>query len=100
MKIEKIKTYLGFAVKSGNIIFGSDKLFESKKRSFLVLICSTQNEKVTNKVVNFCKKDNIKFIKLKDIILAELLGRDNCKVVGISDFNLANAITNEFQMEN
>ena len=32
MRSNKIKSYLGFSVKSGNVIFGSDKLFESKKK--------------------------------------------------------------------
>lgn len=100
MRSNKIKSYLGFSVKSGNVIFGSDKLFESKKKPKLVIVCSLQNEKVTNKVLKLCKENNITCIKLIDITLADLICRDNCKVVGVLDDNLAQAIIKEFEMGN
>lgn len=99
MRIDKVKAYLGFAIKSGKVIFGVDKLLESKKYPQLVLICSTQNEKVTNKVIRYSLTKNIACIKLDNIILGDIIGRDNCKVIGILDLNLADAIKNEFQME-
>jgi ribosomal protein L7Ae-like RNA K-turn-binding protein len=77
-----------------------DKLFVTKKMPHVVIICSTQNDKVTNKVIRFCDENKIKVIKLSDLILAELIGRDNCKVVGLLDYNLASAVMNEFQMGN
>lgn len=100
MRIDKVKSYLGFSIKSGKVIFGSDKLFVAKKLPSLVLICSTQNEKVASKVIRFCKNNNIKVIQMTDIVLADLIARDNCKVIGILDNSLAKAIINEFQMEN
>ena len=96
----KIESYLGFAIRSGKIIFGYDNLFQSKKTPKLVLICSTQNEKVTNKVFKFCVNNDIECIKLVDLILADLIKRDNCKVVGIIDENLANVIRSELKMDN
>lgn len=100
MRIDKLKSYLGFAIRSGKVIFGVDKLIESKKKPLLVIICSTQNDKVTSKVIRFCSSNNITYFKLKDLILGDIIGRDNCKVIGVLDTNLANAIKNEFQMEN
>lgn len=100
MEIKKIKAYLTFSIRSGKIIFGVDKLMTSKKLPIVVLICSTQNEKVTNKVIRFCESNNIKVIKMVDLVLADIIGRDNCKVVGLLDYNLANAVMNEFQVEN
>ena len=100
MRIDKIKAFIGFAIRSGNVIFGSDKLFEDKKIPILVLICSTQNDKVSNKVINYCKDRNIKYIKLEELILSDLVSRENCKVIGIVDKSLAKALKNEFEMEN
>ena len=100
MRIDKVKSYLGFSIRSGKVIFGSDKLFESKKIPALVVICSTQNEKVSSKVIRFCNNNKVKVVKLENIVLAELIARDNCKVIGILDNSLAKAIINEFQMEN
>lgn len=96
MELEKIKTYLGFAIKSGKIIFGSDNLFASSRKPSLVLICSSQNDKVSNKVIDFCNSNKIQVIKLKNVLLFDLLNR-NCKVLGIVDSNLSMAIMNEFQ---
>lgn len=100
MRKDKIKSYLGFSIRSGNVIFGSDKLFESSKLPKLFLICSTQNEKVTNKVLKYCENNNIKAIKLDSLVLADLIGRENCKVIGVLDLHLAEAIIKEFEMEN
>lgn len=96
----KLETYLGFAIKSGKVIFGSDKLFDCKKKPQLVLICSSQNEKVTLKVFKFCENNNIECIKLKDSVLSELVKRENCKVIGIIDESLAKAIRSELKMDN
>lgn len=100
MNIEKIKAYLGFAIKSGEILFGYDKLVISKKIPIVVVVCSTQNEKVTAKIHRYCVNNDIKYFKLKDLILSELIGRDNCKVVGILNRNLASAIENELKNGN
>ena len=97
MEIKKISSYIAFSIRSGKIIFGVDKLFVSKKIPLLVIICSTQNEKVTNKIIRFCSDNNIKYIKLKDLVLADMIGRDNCKVVGLLDYNLASAVIKEFE---
>jgi len=100
LKEDKLKTYLGFSIKSNNIIFGYDKLFENKKNPSLVIICSTLNEKNTNKVIDFCEKNLIKFIKLNNYVLSDLLSRNNCKVVGICEDNLSKVICNEIDMLN
>ena len=99
MEINKIKSYIGFAIKSGNVVFGYDNLLANKKCVQVVIICSLLNEKMTNKVANYCNENNVRFLKLKDISLYDLVSR-NCKVIGISDVNLASAILKELKMEN
>ena len=50
---------------------------------------------------HFCDLNNIHYFKLpENVLLGTLIGRDNCKILGICDTSLANAIKNEFQMEN
>ena len=99
LNISKIKTYLGFAIKSGKIIFGYDNLLIAKNNPYLVLSCSTLNEKMNTKVNTFCNNRKIKCVNLLEVKLSDLIQRDNCKVVGIKDENLSNAILNEFKME-
>lgn len=100
MNINKIKSYLGFSIKSGKVVFGFDNLLKSKKLPYIILISSTQNEKVTNKIVNFAKREGIEVIKLNELTLEDLVCRDNCKVIGVLDFNLAKVISDELKMEN
>lgn len=96
MNIEKIKAYIGFSIKSGKVIFGSDRLFEGRIKPRLTLISSTQNEKVTRKVIKFCESNDIEVIKL-DIELESLINFRNCKVLSVVDENLSNAIKNEME---
>ena len=100
MNINKIKSYLGFSIKSGKIIFGFENILKSKKIPYIILISSTQNDKVTNKIIAFGKKEDIEVIKLNDQKLEDLVSRENCKVIGVLDFNLANVISDELKMEN
>lgn len=96
LEINKVKAYLGFAVKSKKLIFGYDKLMEANTPPRFVMICSTQNEKVSNKVIKFCDDNKILVYKFKTYVLGELLHR-NCKVIGIMDKNLAKAIISELK---
>lgn len=95
MNINKIKTYLGFAIKSGKIIFGYDNIISSKKNQKLILVSETVNEKVSSKINSFAERKNINIINLKDITVEELIGRENSKIVSVIDDSLANAIINE-----
>lgn len=100
MKENKLKAYLGFAIKSNNIVFGYDKLFENKKNPKFVIICSSLNEKNTNKIIEFCDKFKIRYTKLCDLVLGDLISRDNCKVIGVCDDGLADVICKELDMLN
>lgn len=98
MDTSKIKSYLGFAIRSGKVIFGYDNLFVTKKSPLLILISSTQNEKMTDKVIAYAMERKIKCIKLP-FVLEDLLGR-NCKVITVLDRSLSDAIYNELKVEN
>ena len=100
MKESKLKSYLGFAIKSGKILFGYDKLFENRITPKLVIICSTLNEKNSTKVIDFCTNLGVKYIKLESYVLGEFIQRDNCKVIGISDDNFAKVICQEIDLLN
>lgn len=100
MKENKLRAYLGFAIKSNKIIFGYDKLFEGSKNPNLVIICSSLNEKNTNKIFEFCRRMQIKYIKLRNYVLGDLISRNNCKVISICDENFSNVICNELDLLN
>jgi ribosomal protein L30E len=86
--------------KSLKSIFGFDNLIKCRKLPKLVLVCSTQNEKVSNKVANFCKINKIDIIKLQNLVLGNLIKRDNTKILGILDENLCRVLKIELEMGN
>lgn len=91
MQNNKFQAYIGFSIKSREIIYGSDNIVISKKNIQLVIIDETTNVKVVNKLISFCDSKNIMLIKSK-FTLSELTTRDNVKVVGLLNKNLAKAI--------
>lgn len=91
MQKNKFEAYIGFGIKSGNIIFGSDKIIESRKKVSLVIFDESTNVKVVNKLISLSDYKKFALIKSK-ILLSELTKRDNVKVLGMMDKNLASAI--------
>ena len=91
MNSSKVASYLGFAIKSGNIIFGYDNLRKYRGRSNpLVLYDNTFAPKATQKLIELCRKNSWQ-IYLVDVSIEQLIHR-NCKVVAITDENMARAI--------
>ena len=90
----KIKSYLGFSIKSKQIIFGIDNVESSKIKPHLVIACKTLTENGKNQVLNYCRKNNITLVSPKDETLSDLVSRNNCKIVGLKNGNLSEAILN------
>ena len=91
--VNKLESLLGFAVKSGKIVFGFDNLCETRKNVKLVICSPTVNEKVKQKLILLCNHKNWDLIETLEL-LEGLIHRENCKVVGIVDKNMASAILN------
>lgn len=100
MKENKLVSYIGFAIKSGKVIFGYDNLFKSKQNPKIIIFCKTLSEKMKNKLDLFAKSKKIKLLTLENFILSDIIKRDNCKVLGICDENLAKVIINEIEILN
>ena len=86
--VNKLKTYLGFSIKSNSIVFGYDNITKSRKKFDVVIFCGTATEKHTNPIVFLGHK----CVKLKNVNLGELIDRNNVKVIAIKNYNLAKAI--------
>ena len=67
MQKNKFEAYIGFGIKSGKIVFGSDKIIESRKNIPLVIFDETANVKVVNKLISL--SDYKKFALIKSKIL-------------------------------
>lgn len=88
----KISTYIGFSVKSGQIIYGADTLLETRKHVKLILLCSSLASNTAQKVEEFANSRKIPTFTVKDFLLEDAVCKQNCKVVGLLNKNLAQAI--------
>ena len=91
MDINKVKTYLGFANKAGKIVFGIDNIIKRPKGILVVLYDSTLAQNSVDKVTRFCETNNIPCILYSELII-DAVHKQNCKIVGITDKSLAEAI--------
>ena len=87
----KLEALLGFAVKSGKIVFGFDNLCETRKNVKMVIYSPTTNDKVKQKLVLLCEHKGWTLIESMEN-LETLIHRDNCKVVGLLDREMSKAI--------
>ena len=90
--MDKISTYIGFAIKSGNFLRGTDAVKMYKKRIFLIILCKNAAFNTQKDITDFASYRKIPLIITTDFTLEEITGKENCKVIGIIDKNLAQAI--------
>lgn len=89
-QLSKIKTYIGFAIRSRQIIYGVDDII---KRDFkgLVLMSNALAESSANKLKNHVTYAGGQVLSFEAEEFAELFG-ENVKAAAITDNNLAVAI--------
>ncbi|MBR1868427.1 MAG: hypothetical protein IJ800_07665 [Clostridia bacterium] len=59
----KILTYIGFSVKSGNIVYGLDKANEYKGKAYLAIASNTLSERSLRAAVDFAEKKEMSRFK-------------------------------------
>lgn len=86
----KIKTYLGFCLKSGKLKIGLNNLEELKKKVFLIIVNEKLGENSFKKIIKHADKFSCKILLTRED-LSEYVNKD-CMVIAIQDKNLASAI--------
>ena len=86
----KIDVYIGFAIKSGKILFGIDNVKLSRKRIYLLLLCRTASDNLKKEAYRFAENKNIQLFETEETI-ESLTHKNNCKLAAILDENLAKA---------
>jgi len=84
-------TYLGFAVKSGNVIYGVDNIISKANKVVIAVYDDRLSDNSLNKLNNTTLRNDIALYK-SDINLDDLLNKTNCKAIGITSKDLAKAI--------
>ena len=91
--MNKIKSYIGLCVKSNGIIIGQDKLKQSKKRPYLIVLSPNATDNLKDLAIRLGDKFHCEVITT-NIVLEELINISNCKIVGIINITLTKAIKN------
>ena len=87
----KIVAYVGFAIKSKNIIFGTDDILKSK-RVKIILLSESLSDSSKSKIENYAKQKNIEVKNFKAEVFNEIINNQNIKAAAITNESLADAI--------
>ena len=90
---EKVNAYIGFSIKSGNIVYGYESILLNIKRIYLVLCDKGLSQNSLKKVERFVAEKNIKSYLIEDLPI--YFGGRQVKCVGIGEEHLASAIENQ-----
>ncbi|MEG1613488.1 MAG: hypothetical protein RR357_04920 [Clostridia bacterium] len=88
----KIVSYIGFAARARKVVFGADSITKRCKRHRLIILCSTAGENTAKQIKSYAEKTNSPLIVLSGCTIEDILKKQNCKVIAITDENLAKAI--------
>lgn len=91
INLSKIKTYIGFAIKSRKIRFGVDDILKLKNVS-LIIVSDSLAESGMKKLEGFAERKSIELIKFNESDFLELIQNISIKATAILDENLAEAI--------
>ena len=91
MEKTKAFTFIGFAIKARKVKMGVNAV-KTLKRAELLIVCSTATENTLKESVSLSKRLLAKLLVLNDVKLEEVVFKENCKLIAITDKALANAI--------
>lgn len=89
--MNKVESYIGFAIKAKKIITGQSLLKHSKEKFYLVLVCSSASKNLINLATNIAQKNECELI-VSNILLDEVSHIKDVKIMAITDENLSQAI--------
>lgn len=83
----KIKSYTGFAIKAGKVVYGVDNILKNSPK--FVIFDKNLGQAGKRKLLNFLETRQIDYYQTD---INEIIQKENCKAIGIQERNLINAI--------
>lgn len=90
MNLNKIKTYIGFAIKSKAIIYGLDQIKEKKVK--VVFFTDSMSESSKLGCVKAANKNECKHFEITEQEMFQLVGNEKVKAFALLNGDLAKAI--------
>ena len=90
MQRSKVLSYLGFALKSGNLRSGVNAI-ATLKRADLLIICKTASQNTVKDANKLASKLGCPIVR-SEITTESIVSKENCKLLAVTEQNLAKAI--------
>ena len=91
-KPEKIVSYIGFALRARKIKAGVNAIGTVKRGIYLLIMGESAAPNTKKEALSLAARHHAKIVVTKDILLADIVGKENCKLVALTDRNLSRAI--------
>lgn len=92
MDEKKIFVYVNFAIKSGEIVYGIDNLKSTRFHIYCAILSKNASQNLKDNAFRFCESNNIPCISTQNYSIDELAHTHNCKLIGITNLNIAKQI--------
>jgi len=91
----KLKAYIGFSIKSRNILYGYESVIASKRKIYLIFVDQALGENSEKKIQAYAAKNIIPIYKTEEGLISYLCGGKNVKCIGLTKAELASAAVKE-----
>ena len=93
MEKTKSETFVGFVLRARKYKIGGNAVATLKKAN-LIIVCDTASDNMKSEGLNFSARFRCPLLIAKERTLASLTGRENAKIMAVTDGALATAILN------
>ena len=90
--MQKISSYIGFAIKARKVVFGQSMVKHTSKQLHLVLVSDSASENLKDLAKLSASKHGCEMLEIND--LENLTHKKDIKIIGLLDESLAKAIIN------
>lgn len=95
----KISSYLGFCIRSGSLIFGTDNIENKKKGVHLILVDEELGHNSLKVIIKSKERFACPLLIAEKEVLGEYIHRFGVKAIAVTDKNLASAIIESVESE-
>lgn len=87
---DKTAALIGFAIKAGKVVFGTDAVLRYRKKMPLIVLCYTLADNAVGKITRYAERSTVVVSEQNDV--ASLTHRQGCKAIAITDKQMSEAI--------
>ena len=91
MERTKFETYAGFAIRAGKLVRGTNAIKATRKRIYSLFLCGTAAENTRKEAFSIARKTGAPLYVSRELVLAEAVHKENCKLVAFLDRSLSEA---------